>query len=144
MPNSPSAIHNGQTEGAGLLTRIGERWRLWRECRRMLAELRSVAPRGPVDREFLRDIGVTQAELDELAAGPLAAGRQFEALAAVERVDLHAIRPRELREAYWACVHCECREPCKQWLQTGTWNHDGDSRCPNSELLHRHSERGKA
>ena len=120
-----------------LAARIAERWRLWRQRRRWISELQQVAALGRLD-DLLGDIGISHADLDQLIDRPADAGRQFEQLAAMEQVDLRQFPPEVLREAEWACLRCECRAPCKRWLRTGAWEHDGDSRCPNAALLHHH------
>ena len=84
---------------------------------------------------MLHDIGLTRAELDFLVDAPADAGRQFDELARLEGVDLGVFPPEVLREATWKCIRCPLRAPCKRWLQTGSWNADGDQRCPNAALL---------
>ena len=134
MEPSVSAFSEAPVVAPGLTARIAERWRLWRHRRRWISEMRDAAALGRLD-DLLQDVGMTRGELDLLIEVPLDAGQQFETLAEMEKVELSAIPPDELREAHWNCVRCDCREPCKRWLATGVWEHEGDSRCPNADLL---------
>ncbi len=118
----------------GAAARLAERWRLWRERRRWIGEMRDAAALGRLEG-LLHDIGITHAELDFLIDGPADAGRQFEQLAAAEHVDLSGLAPEVLRDAMWKCIRCSCREPCKRWLESGIWDYEGDPRCPNAALL---------
>ena len=118
----------------GLRARVTERFRLWRERRRWIAGMANAAAAGRLDG-VLHDVGITRADLDALADGPVDAGRPFERLAELERVDLRKVSPAVLREAEWVCTRCACREDCGRWLRTGVWDHAGDSRCPNAALL---------
>lgn len=121
---------------AGIAARVAEYWRLWRQRRRWLAEMRNAAALGRLD-EVLGDVGITRADLDYLAAAPADAGRQFEELAAIEHGDLRMLAPRVRREAGWTCLRCGSRAACKRWLHSGVWQRDGDPRCPNAALLRR-------
>jgi hypothetical protein len=118
----------------GALARFAERWRLWRERRRWVGEIADAAALGRLDG-MLDDLAVTRADLNVLMKGPADAGRQFVTLAEARHVDLCRIPPEALREASWKCIRCEIRAPCKRWLRTGTWDYDGDPRCPNAALL---------
>lgn len=120
-----------------LAKRCTERFRLWRRKRRWMAEMADAAALGRLD-DILNDIGMTHAELEELMAAPADSGRQFEIMAEMEGLDLDKLPSHVLREAMWQCTRCPFRAPCKRWLRTGEWRHQGDSRCPNAALLHPH------
>jgi hypothetical protein len=79
---------------------------------------------------------MTRAELDTLITAPPDTGRQFETMAEMARIDLHHLDPAVLREAMWVCSRCECKTPCKRWLETGVWRGGADTRCPNAALFH--------
>ena|ERR1051326_8602578 len=111
-----------------------ERFRSWRERRRWATELAAAAALGRLD-SLLEDIAITRSELDALANGPADAGRQFEQWAAATHADLHQLDVAALREAFWVCARCACREPCKRWLRGQGWDANGDQRCPNAALL---------
>ncbi len=119
----------------GFAARVAERLRLWRERRRWIGEMANAASLGSLD-DTLHDVGMTRAELGTLIAAPPDAGRQFETLAEMARIDLHHLDSAVLREAMWVCSRCECRTPCKRWLATGIWRGGDDTRCPNAALLH--------
>jgi uncharacterized protein YjiS (DUF1127 family) len=119
----------------GFAARLGERLRLWRQRRRWIAEMANAASLGSLDAT-LNDVGLTRAELGTLIEGPPDAGQQFETLAEMARIDLHQLDPAVLREAMWVCSRCECRTPCKRWLETGIWRGGADTRCPNAALFH--------
>ena len=119
----------------GFTARLAERWRLWREHRRWIAEMANAATLGNLD-DTLHDIGMTRAELATLIEAPPDAGRQFETMAEMAQIDLHHLDPAVLREAMWVCSRCECRAPCKRWLETGVWRGGADTRCPNAALFH--------
>jgi len=59
----------------------------------------------------------------------------FETLAAMEGVDIRQLDPAVLREATEKCGRCACRKACRRWLRTGAFQHAGDPRCPNADLL---------
>jgi Family of unknown function (DUF6455) len=120
--------------GPGLAARITEHWRLWRQHRRWVGEIADAASLGRLDG-ILNDVSMTRAELDLLIAGPADAGRQLDQMAAAEGADLRRLRPEDLRQASWTCIHCEKRAPCKRWLRCGIWDGKGDPRCPNAALL---------
>lgn len=134
MRSPPSTPFDAQRITSGVASRITEYWHEWRRRRRWVAELQKAAALGQLD-DMLQDVGVTPAELDALTGGPLDAGHQLEILAEAEQIDLSTVPAQELRDAHLTCVRCECREPCKRWLQTGIWHHEGDPRCPNAALL---------
>lgn len=119
----------------GLAARVVEHVRLWRERRRWIGEMANAAAFGRLDA-VLGDVGLNRTELNYLMDAPVDAGRQFEAFARMEGVDVTQLPPGTLREATRTCAHCRCRTACKRWLRTGVWQHDGDSRCPNAALLH--------
>lgn len=121
--------------GAGFAARLAERWRLWREHRRWIAEMANAATLGNLD-DTLHDVGITRAELDTLIDAAPDAGRQFEKLAEMAQIDLHHLDPAVLRGAMWVCSRCECKTPCKRWLETGVWRGGDDARCPNAALFH--------
>jgi uncharacterized protein YjiS (DUF1127 family) len=118
----------------GFAARLTERLRLWRERHRWIGEMTNAATLGRLD-DLLNDVAVTRAELGVLIEAPADAGRQFETLAEMARIDLRHLSPAVLRDATWVCTLCECREPCKRWLHTGVWQHAGDPRCPNAALF---------
>lgn len=117
-----------------LAARIVERFRLWRERRRWVREMTAAATLSRLD-DLLNDVELTRAELDRLIEGPPDAGRQLEALAGMEQIDLHSLDAAVLREATWTCARCQSRAACKRWLRDGVWRGDGDTRCPNAALL---------
>ena len=118
----------------GLPARVIARVRLWYERRRSSGELRHASALGRFD-DALADAGMSRADLGEMMAGPADAGRQFEALAEAEGVDLSRLRPEALREAVRVCVRCPYRTPCKRWLNAGIWAYGEEPRCPNAALL---------
>ncbi len=118
----------------GLAARLVERFRLWRQRRRWLAEMANAGAFGRLD-DILHDVGMTHAELGVLIDAPADAGRQLETLAEKAQIDLHHLSPEVLREAMWVCSRCECRVPCKRWLRTGIWRGGSDMRCPNAALF---------
>jgi hypothetical protein len=62
-------------------------------------------------------------------------GKQFTIMAEMQGLDLNLLDPVLLREAAEKCANCACRKACRRWLRTGTFEHDGDPRCPNAALL---------
>lgn len=117
-----------------MAAQLADRWRLWRQRRRWIAEMQQAAALGRLD-DLLHDVGITHAELDALIDAPADAGRQFELLAEMEHADLRQFPPEVRREAEWACIRCDCRAACKRWLNRGVWDYQGDPRCPNAGLL---------
>lgn len=118
----------------GFAGRIAEHYRLWRERRRWIGEMANAASLGRLD-DVLNDVGLTRAELDLIAEGPVDAGRQFETLAGLAEADLPSFSPAVLREAMWKCTRCAHREACQRWLRTGEWHAGEDMRCPNAALF---------
>ncbi len=120
-----------------LSARFAERLRLWFERRRWLGEMANASALGRFD-EVIKDAGMSRADLDVMIDAPSDAGRQFEALAEAEGIDLQELDPEVLREAIAVCVRCQYRAPCKRWLRTGIWTYGKEPRCPNAALLLRH------
>jgi uncharacterized protein YjiS (DUF1127 family) len=116
------------------MARVGERLRLWWERRRWIGEMRDASALGRFG-DVLKDTGISRADLGEMIEAPADAGRQFEALAEVEGVDVRQFPPEVLHEAIRVCIRCAYRGPCKRWLATGVWAYGEEARCPNTALL---------
>jgi uncharacterized protein YjiS (DUF1127 family) len=137
MPDPAEPYFYVDPPSSNFAARCAERFQAWRKKRRWVSEMSNAAALGRLDN-ILEDVGMTRAELDELAAAPADAGRQFEKMAAIEGLDLDTLPAHAVREAMWKCTRCASRKECKRWLRTGVWQYDGDPRCPNAALFDHH------
>ena len=119
----------------GWAAELAGRWRLWRQKRRWIGEMKGAVALDGVEG-VLHDIGITRAELDLVVDSPADAGTQFQQMAEMSGIDLQRIEAAALREAVLKCTSCERREPCKRWLRSGVWRDGVDMRCPNAALFH--------
>jgi uncharacterized protein YjiS (DUF1127 family) len=118
----------------GFLVALAQRYRLWRQRRRWIAEMADATALGHLD-DILNDAAISRADLRFLIEAPVDAGRQIDAMAHTGGVDLAVLPPDTRREAEWVCARCVCRGPCKHWLRTGEWQDGDDTRCPNAALF---------
>lgn len=136
MAQSNSRDHRSSQDHP-LLESVGLWWRDYRKRQRAQAELQAMSV-DDLDR-MAQDIGVTPADLRDLATRSAQAADEAPQMMAALGLDVEALRrsePHVLRDIEIACTRCGQKGRCGSELADGTAAAHVDEFCVNAETFH--------